>query len=406
MKNALRIVTTALVIVLGNSGTLRSASSITVTSILGFTNNNGAYPFGGVVAASNGTLYGATFSGGKYGYGVVYQLTPPVSGGNWTPSIVLSFANPVTQGSNPYGNLLVASNGTLYGTTTRGGAYGAGTVFSLTPPAAPSTAWTESLLYSFGSPDDGAFPYGGLVMDSNGVLYGTTVSGGAGLGTVFSLAQSSGTWVETILHIFSGTDDAANPYAGLALSSSGTLYGTSPYGGIWGFGTVFALTQSAGVWTESVLYSFVGGNTGSNPYGGLLVGSSGQLFGATTNGGTTGAGTVFQLSQISGVWTENVIFNLPSYAASYATLIADDTGALYGTTPGSHGASANDGIIFRLVPPKTSGGAWSEQTLYGFPGALGNGPRAGLVWGIDNQLYGATVGLGPDSIGTVFQLTF
>lgn len=410
ITTGLRILGGALLILFTSGAGALAQAQPTVTTLLTFSVRNGAYPFGGLVYGSSGALYGATFGGGKYGYGVLFQLiqsAPEV----WTPSILHHFKTPATEGANPYGGLLVGPNGELYGTTTRGGAYGWGAAFEFLPPAQPGGAWTEVLLYSFGgTASDGVFPYGGLVRDQNGTLYGTTVSGGAyGLGTLFALSQpEAGVWVETVLHSFAGSGDAANPYAALTMDADGTLYGTAPYGGVTGNGAVFALTpQPGGDWTESVLCSFPGGTGGANPYGGVLLGVSGGLYGATTEGGSTGAGAIYRCSQTkTGTWASAVLFNLPSYAASYGTLVSDAAGALYATTPGSHGNSANDGLIFKLTPPTEKGEPWVPSTLYGFPGSQGNGPRAGLTWGPDGALFGTTVGLGPTGTGTVFQLTF
>ena len=407
MTNKYLVLASVLLIGMAASGSAASPDKATVTTLLSFAETNGAYPFGGLVYNGSNTLYGAAFAGGKYGYGVIYELTETGSG-TWTPGLIYTFENPATDGSNPYGSLLIGSDGQLYGTTTRGGANGLGAVFELTPPLQQGGGWTRTLLYSFGSSaNDGVYPYGGLVM-ANGVLYGTTVSGGAsGLGTVYSLMPSGDNWIETVLYSFAGGTDVSNPYATLTMAS-GALYGTAPYGGTNGSGAVFALTPgTGGSWSESLLCAFPGGTGGANPYGGVIIGASGGLYGATTNGGSASAGTIYRCAQpkTGGAWITAVLYNLPSYAASYSTLVTDSTGALYGTTPGSHGNSANDGIVFKLTPPATTGGSWTPSTLYGFPGALGNGPRAGLTWGPNGALLGATVGLGPESIGTVFEMT-
>jgi uncharacterized repeat protein (TIGR03803 family) len=409
MTNRLCTFCAALLVAFAVSGPRIDAQVPTEKTLLSFSVNNGAYPFGGMVYSSNGSLYGTAFGGGKFGYGVVFELTPPTVGGNWTPAIVHTFNDPATQGSNPYGGLLASPSGSLYGTTTRGGANGLGAAFELAPPLLPGGAWTETLLYSFGSAStDGILPYGGLVMDNDGNLYGTTVSGGAfGLGTVYELQPSGTGWVEIVLHSFAGGADAANPYASLTIRANGTLYGTAPYGGGTGSGAVFALTESAGNWTEAILCSFPGGATGANPYGGVLMGGRSALYGATSNGGSTSAGTIYQCVETEAqTWELNVLYNLTGSASSYGTLVADSTGALYGTAPGSHGNQASDGMVFKLTPPAEQGGAWVESDLYNFPGNLGNGPRAGLVWGPSGGLYGTTVGLGKASAGTVFQLTF
>lgn len=414
MTNTLRLASASLLIAYAASGShVHAQTGPTVTVLLNLTGPNGLYPFGALAYGNNGTLYGATFAGGKYGYGDIFQLTQGFPGGPWTPTILFNFQDPATDGANPYGGLLVAFNGAIYGTTTRGGAYGLGTAFELEPPEQPDGAWTESLLCSFGSdPGDGVYPYSGLVMDFDGNLYGTTPLGGAfGLGTVYELVASfgEGPYEETVLYSFAGGADVANPYATLTFGPDGTLYGTAPYGGGVDAGGVFALTpQFFGDWDESVLCAFPGATSSGNPYGGVYLGVNGGLYGATTNGGTTGAGTIYRCAQVphSSAWDSVAIYNMPSYASPYGTPVGDVTGALYDTTPGAHGSQENNGIIFKLSPPTKEGGAWVETTLYAFPGSNGSGPRAGLTWGPGGALFGTTVGLGQAGTGTVYQLTF
>lgn len=169
------------------------------------------------------------------------------------------------------------SGSSLYGTTSEGGTSGLGTVFRLKDT---SGTWTESVIYNFaGGTGDGSYPYAGLLL-SGGVFYGTTYYGGTyGAGTVFSLSASGNTWTETVIYNFGGAGDGANPHAPLTVSS-GVLYGTTYNGGASGDGTVFSLTPSGGSWTEAVLYSF-SGTDGQSPHGGVVVGSEGVLYGTT-----------------------------------------------------------------------------------------------------------------------------
>lgn len=409
MRNTLSILSAAL-IVLAASAARTSAQSVTL--LVSFTGNNGLYPFAGLAYSGN-SLYGTTFGGGKYGFGDIFQLTQASPGGSWTTTILHSFKEAASEGANPFGGLLVGANGAIYGTTTRGGAYGMGAAFELAPPEQESGAWTLTLLYSFGSTaNDGTYPYSGLVQDAAGNLYGTTSLGGTyGLGTVYELAATlgEGPYKEAVLHSFAGGEDVANPYAALTLGANGALYGAAPYGGGVDAGGVFALTpEPLGDWTEAVVCAFPDPDGGANPYGGVYIDANGALYGATTNGGTTSAGTVYQCSANSttGIWSSVALYDLPSYASSYGTPVADSSGALYDTTPGAHGLSANSGIIFKLAPPTKTGGAWVETTLYTFPGDNGAGPRAGLTWGPGGDLFGTTTGLGTDASGTVYRLNF
>jgi uncharacterized repeat protein (TIGR03803 family) len=204
---------------------------------------NGGAPLGGLISDTAGNLYGTTFSGGTNDLlpdGTVFELTPPsTSGGNWSESVLWSFNG--TDGSEPVAGLIMDKGGNLYGTTTEGGAHASeGTVFELTPPSTSGGGWTESILWSFGvTATDGRYPFGGLISDSAGNLYGTTQQGGVhNVGTVFKLippSTSGGNWAESILWSFAGIGiDGAAPEAGLIMDSSGNLYGTTVEGGgLW-----------------------------------------------------------------------------------------------------------------------------------------------------------------------------
>jgi uncharacterized repeat protein (TIGR03803 family) len=176
----------------------------------------------------------------------------PEAGGGWGEKVLLSFNG--TDGANSYGSLIFDAAGNLYGTTIQGGPVscpldvgGCGTVFELTPQV--DERWTETVLHSFGSATDGALPYGSLIFDASGNLYGTTAGGGTGscsgygCGTVFELSPNSdGSWSETVLHNFKNEGDGYSPYAGLIFDASGNLYGTTQEGGFHGLGTVFKIT--------------------------------------------------------------------------------------------------------------------------------------------------------------------
>ena len=206
-----------------------------------------------------------------------------------------------SSGGTPYSGLIADAAGNLYGTATAGGINGNGVVFKLAPPAAPGGSWTETALHQFTGAPDGSAPFAGLVADSAGNLYGTAIKGGAsGHGVVFKLAAPTpdGAWAETVIETFPGGAQGAVPYAGLILDSSGNLYGTTQKGGISGNGTVFKLvapTTPGGKWTETVLYKFNGGSAGSAPYAGLLADKNGNLYGTTTKGGTVNNGVAYEV---------------------------------------------------------------------------------------------------------------
>jgi uncharacterized repeat protein (TIGR03803 family) len=191
--------------------------------------------------------------------------------------------------------LVIGKNGVLYGTTSSGGASNAGTVFKL-------AGSTETVLWSFSGQPDGADPVASLVGGSGGVLYGVTSSGGtSNAGTLFSLAPPASpaeVWTETVLWNFTGGSDGASPRASLVISGNGILYGTTYNGGASNAGTVFSATPPAtpgDAWTETVLHSFTGGADGADPVASLAIGKNGVLYGTTSKGGASKAGTVFAL---------------------------------------------------------------------------------------------------------------
>jgi uncharacterized repeat protein (TIGR03803 family) len=387
-------------------------------SFLGGT-SDGANPFGKLIADSSGNLYGTTDRGSdqycgpignnlNHGCGTVFELVN--SGGTYTEKLLHSFAGESGDGYHPYGGLIMDGAGNLFGTTLYGGSSAWGTVFELVNS---SGTYTEKVLYGFGgSSTDGQYPLGDLIMDASGNLYGTTETGGSGAyyGTVFELVNSSGTYTEKVLHIFAGTD-GAYPLAGLIMDSSGNLYGTTEEGGASNAGTVFELANSSGTYTEKVLYSFSGGSTdGQNPASDVTMDASGNFYGTTEAGGASNGGTVFELVNSSGSYTEKLLHSFAGGSADgskpYAGLIPDSSGNLYSTT--ELGGPSNLGAVFELV---NSSGTYTEQLLYLFPagGNLGSGPYAGLVMDASGNLYGAAYGGGsnacPSTCGLVFGIS-
>jgi len=240
----------------------------------------GAYP-SGVIQDSKGNLYGTTYVDGAYYAGTVFKLS---KAGKETVLYNFCAQSGCADGEQPWAGVIRDAQGNFYGTTTNGGASGAGTVFKL------SKTSKETVLYSFTGGSGGATPYAGLILDAKGNLYGTTYNGGAsGVGTVFKLSK---TGKETVLYSFTGGTDGASPYAGLILDAKGNLYGTTFYGGAYGAGTVFKLSKTG---KETVLHSFTGGTDGKNPYADLIQDPKGNLYGTTFYGGAYGSGTVFEL---------------------------------------------------------------------------------------------------------------
>jgi len=257
-----------------------------------FRGKDGQLP-SGLVFDSAGNLYGTTYVGGAYGDGCVFELSPGDNG--WAESVLYSFGG--DDGSGPAADVIFDASGNLYGTTAFGGVSGAGTVFQLTPGA--GGVWTEAILHSFG-PMDGFNPYAALAFDPDGNLFGTTSKGGArGEGTVFQLVPSgTGTWTEAVLYSFD-LRHGANPDANVTVSAVGNLYGTTVGSGSGSFGVVFQLVQQVdGTWTESVLHRFKGGLDGAEPYAGVVLDGGGNLYGTAIVGGAStncsgGCGVVY-----------------------------------------------------------------------------------------------------------------
>lgn len=277
-----------------------------------------------------------------------------------------------SDGAFPKAGLIIDSQGALYGTTNEGGDFGYGTVFKLAPTPNGPTAWKYTTLYSFcSSPDciDGSYPEGGVIADAQGNLYGTTSEGGAVSGTPSN------------------------------------------------FGTVFKLTRSGNSYTESVLYSFTGLDDGAYPRAGLLW-FNGELYGTTEEGGDAsidgcfdvGCGTVFKLTPTAfGPWKLTVLYAFSGGqdgAYPLAGLIADPAGNLYGTT------YFEGGTVFKLTRPATPKGAWTHTVLHNFleDDVGGSTPKAGLVFDSAGNLYGTTYEGGTSDdcaatgCGTVFKL--
>jgi len=375
---------------------------------------DGAAPYPGLVTDSAGNLYGATTDGGPGNLGVVFELSPPSSlGGAWTETVLHFFQGAPSDGSSSWASLTIDRSGNLYGTTAGGGTFDSGTVFQLTPPASPGGSWTESVLYSFQGGSDGDQPWNGsLVLDSGGAIYGVTRSGGASNnGTVFQLVPPSspgGTWTENVLHSFAGGTDGSSPVGGLVFGRAGVLYGTTSVSTKNRGGTVFAIappSSPGGDWTEKVIYHFQGGSDGASAQCNLVFDSQGNLYGTTDLGGSQGAGTVFKLTAASGApWTHTVLYNfgfdtVGAYPVAGVTF--DHAGNLYGTT--SFAGVSNNGTVYKLSPPSTSGGAWTTSLVYDFqdrPDA--EEPFAGVVFGWGNALYGTAPSGGENGLGAVF----
>jgi uncharacterized repeat protein (TIGR03803 family) len=351
--------------------------------------SDGANPYAGLALDDSGNLYGTTVYGGgttacNNGCGTAFKTT--TSG---TETILYRFEGN-TDGANPYGGLILDSSGNLYGTTIFGGFY-SGTVFEL------NSEGVETQLHVFmASSGDGALPYQALVRDSDGNLYGTTYSGGTqctsqgGCGTVFKVTASG---TESVLYSFSGGTDGGYPFSTLLRAANGDLYGTTVFGGADDQGTVFKVSPEG---VETVLYSFTGAADGGEPEGGLIFDHNGNIVGTTSKGGTTGNGTVFKVTRTG---NETVLYSFQGGtdgSVPPAGVIMDKKGRLYGTT--YSGGASGLGTVFKLSSGK-------ESILYSFQGGTdGASPSSSLVQDSAGDLYGTTYSGGAAGFGTVFKV--
>lgn len=289
-------------------------------------------------------------------------------------------------GGWPMDGLVRDSGGNLYGTTMEGGVYNAGTVFEI-PKKGP-----EKVLYSFTGSDDGAHPKAGLIRDKAGNLYGTTQKGGAhGCGTVFKLTPAG---VETVLYSFAGGTDGDQPTASLVLDpKTSNLFGTTYLGGTYENGAVFQLTPDG---TETLLYSFLGTTDGENPQAGLVRDAKGNLYG-TTDYGSQGS-TVFMVTPAGAMTVLHHFSGNPDGNGIEAGLIRDAKGNLYGTT--YRGGLYESGTVFMITKKGL------ETVLYSFTGGSdGAAPKSRLVRDKAGNLYGTTTAGGAYGNGTVFELS-
>jgi uncharacterized repeat protein (TIGR03803 family) len=421
------------------------ASNGVMSALYSFTNGvDGAYSQAGLVLANDGNFYGTAYDGGAGGSGTIFQITPAgVFKLLYSFSAVNEEGNNL-DGSNPSAGLLQAANGTLYGTTSSGGANGSGTLFQISldgsfklvytfsaldikgnnregcSPVAELiegnddnlygtaseggtnglgavfrynlTQGTMSPLYSFSGASDGSKPLAALVQGSDDHFYGTASEGGTeAFGALFKMSSSGAV---TPLYSFTNGMDGGNPVAPLLLGTNGSFYGTST-GPQNGFGTVFEMTANGSL---TLLYAFTGGNDGAYPQAGLVEGSDGNFYGTTSAGGTNNEGAVFSVSSAGGFRPVMSFVGGFDGEEPQAPLAQGDNGNFYGTT--YQGGSAGNGVIFEMT---AAGGLTS---LYAFTnGADGANPAGGLAQGSDGNFYGSTVNGGANHVGVLFRLS-
>jgi len=359
----------------------------TESVLYSFANNgtDGYQPYAALTAGAGGTVYGTTNLGGTHGYGTVFEFSKIK-----TETPLVNFNSGQTGGGEyPYfAGLARDKAGNLYGTTSYGGVHNLGTVFVISPEGA------ETLLYSFGDhTNDGVYPFGGVVIDKTGNLYGTTNIGGvSNRGTVFKVTPSG---AETVLYSFSGGSDGCNPDAGVVIGKKNILYGTTPACGAKNYGTIFKVTQSG---VQTTLHTFnLDGTDGILPYAGVTLDKAGNLYGTTYEGGTNDAGTVYKLTATG---TETILhsFSFVGTEGYYpqSRVVFDKQSNLYGST--TYGVG-NLGTVYEITQNGT------ETVLHRFnkDGTDGYHPYGGVII-VKNALYGTTLAGGANDVGTVYKV--
>ncbi len=382
----------------------------TYTVIHPFGGRDGATPLAGVTRDRVGNLYGTTQVGGQYGVGTVYRMARV--GAGWAFASLYSFqglTETSEDGAQPYARVIIGPDGVLYGTTRSGGngdgcreLLGCGTVYKL--QGSISGGWQEATIHQFGYYDGEDPNYGDLVFDRAGDLFGTTRNGGANLmGAVYELTPHNGAWIESVAYSFGGVN-GSSPLNGVSIDSSGNLYGTTAAGGSNGFGVVYRLQSSGSSWTQNVLHSFQGGLDGSVPTSGIAIDATGNLYGATETAGSAGVGTVFQLSPgLGDSWSVSTLFDFTNAAV----------GGSYRTLimdglGNLYGTTASDGAhlrgsVFKLT---RSSGIWTYSLLHNFTGgADGAYPYGALSLDPNGTIYGTASAGGTFGEGVVFQIT-
>jgi uncharacterized repeat protein (TIGR03803 family) len=314
---------------------------------------DGGEPYKGVTLDRDDNLYGTAVTGGsgscEGGCGVIYKLTNIK--GTWTQKVIHAFTGG-DDGSGPGSRVTVDRAGKIYGMTPTGGANGLGTIYKIGPLS--SGASTFKVIHAFTGGADGSSGSAGRMILRDGHLYGAATTGGSsGSGVVFELTpRALGGWDFRTIYTFQGQPDGSFPYGALLFDGSGNIYGTTYYGGANGIGAVYKLSpQPVGEWTEEVIYSFQQGTDGNSPISNLVFDKAGNLYGTTSEGGL-GRGVIFKLSPVgAGKWTETVVHAFegpPDGGFAYNGMVVDAFGNFYGATV--HGGENDDGSVYNFTP--------------------------------------------------------
>jgi uncharacterized repeat protein (TIGR03803 family) len=305
---------------------------------------DGSGGYSSVIFDADGNLYGVTYFGGTNGAGVVFELSPV--GDSWTETVLYTFCSQggCADGEYPLTNLIMDAAGNLYGVTNQGGSKGYGTVFELSTLGG---SWTEQVIYNV--PAQGAGFNAGLAMDAARNIYGATTT------TVFELSPNGSNWNATLLHTFTGAPkDGTDAQSTPVLDKAGNLYGATLSGGTKNVGTIYKLTpvtkgKKKGTWTEKILHSFKGGTKDGTNGEGIALDAAGNIYGLT-GGGKYADGTVFELVAADGKYKEKILWNFNNTDGylPVGSPILDSSGNVYGAT--AEGGSNSQGAAFEVTP--------------------------------------------------------
>jgi uncharacterized repeat protein (TIGR03803 family) len=320
----------------------------------GQANRDGQAPHGRLAFDADGNIFGTTQQGGINGTGTVYELSPRRHG-EWKERVIYNFSATGADGNSPSAGMTIAPDGTMYSTTPDGGAYSGGVIFSMTKT---TNGWKQAVIHSINFPSEGGFPYEGLMMDAAGNLYGVAPAGGsAGGGVVYQLSHTNRGWVDRVIYNFTGQngDGSGLYWIDLISDASGNIYGATSFGGTNGNGTVWELVYSATKksYKEQILYEFgaSGSGDGNNPYGGLAMDSNGNLYGTALNGGSSGLGAVYKLTKQGNSWKETILHNFKGGNDGNQPTgnpFINTNGKVFGMT--QSGGTSNLGVIYRVTP--------------------------------------------------------
>ncbi len=341
-----------------------------------FTVTNGYQPYGSLVSAGNGKLYGVTLAGGTAGYGVLFEYDPATS--------IYSKKNDFNDinGSYPYEGLTLASNNKLYGTTTGGGTSGSGVLYEFDPAGAGT--YTKKLDFIN---TNGAIPYGRMALGSNNKLYGMTEQGGTGSnGVLFEYDPATNTYTKKI--DFTGASNGGFPRGGLAKIGNGKFYGMTTYGGTADKGVLFEFDPTTSTYTKKLDFNSPG--NGREPGESLVMASNNKLYGMTPYGGTSDKGILYEFDPLTLQFTKKIDFNGANGRSPVGKLIAVSNGKFYGVTFG--GGTTDTGVLFEYDPVTNI--FIKKVDFLGF--------ASGITLGSNNKLYGTLSG-GALSFGVLFE---